>query len=124
MKLKSEYEVSEAVRVAASVKGWRLWRNNVGAGVLNNGKFVRWGLANSSAMENAHVKSADLIGIRPVVITPNMIGQTIGQFVSIETKKEGWVFNDEQPHEIAQDTWRRLIVSLGGLAIFSTGELE
>ena len=37
-----EAEVQNQVRLLASKEGWRLWRNNVGAGELQNGSFVRW----------------------------------------------------------------------------------
>jgi len=122
--MKSENEVQQQVRQLATKAGILIMRNNVGAGVLANGSFMRWGLANESAKQNKLIKSADLIGIKPVTITADMVGKIIGQFVSIETKKEGWVFNDLNKDQFAQNTWRELINNHGGLAIFSTGDIS
>lgn len=120
---RSESAASAQVRLEASRLGWRLWRNNVG--VLRNeaGRPVRYGLANESARINAGIKSGDLIGIRPVLITSSLVGQTIGQFVSREMKAPGWTFNPRDEREAAQARWASLIVSLGGDAAFSTGRL-
>lgn len=114
---RSESEVQQAVRLWCARKGWHAWRNNNGAGTLENGSFVRWGLANDSAAVNKTIKSADLIGIRPVVITADMVGQTIGQFVSIECKRENWQWRGT-PEEVAQVAWRDLVLASGGYATF------
>lgn len=118
----SEASVMQRIRIAASDAGWRLWRNNCGAGKLENGSFVRWGLANDTS--GAQVASADLIGIRPVLITPDMVGTVIGQFVSIEAKHETWKPRMADKHEQAQRRWADLVRSLGGLAFFSTGDID
>lgn len=99
-----------------------MWRNNCGAGRLENGSFVRWGLANDTA--SSTVASADLIGIRPVLITQDMVGTVIGQFVSIEAKHEGWRPRMNCKHEQAQRLWADLVRSLGGLAMFATSEKD
>ena len=44
----SEAGVQSRIRLEASQKGLRLWRNNVGAGMLEDGSFIRWGLANET----------------------------------------------------------------------------
>ena len=87
----SEAAVQTNVRLEASKKGIVLWRNNVG--VLKNEADIpiRFGLANESKQQNERIKSSDLIGIRPILIQHYHVGQTIGQFVSIETKKQSWV---------------------------------
>ena len=117
-----ESEVQTTLRIKASEKGWRLWRNNVGAGKLENGAFIRWGLANDSAGMNKIIKSADLIGINPVLITQDMVGTVIGQFVSREVKAAGWQKRDTE-REKAQQRWADLINSMGGDATITTGEL-
>lgn len=119
----TEADIQSQVRRAASDVGWRLWRNNVGAGKLENGKFIRWGLANDSKQVNESIKSADLIGIRPVLITPDMVGTVIGQFVSRECKRPGWKYNPNDAHQAAQMKWCELVLILGGDAAFTTGEL-
>ncbi len=116
-----ESVVQDAIRLAAAKLGTVLWRNNVGAGKLENGNFIRWGLANDSTAVNQKTKSGDLIGIRTLTITPDMVGKTIGQFVSVEVKREGWKFSGSE-RELAQDNWRRIITSRGGLALFATNE--
>lgn len=117
----SEAGILSQVRLEASQKGARLWRNNVGATYTNRGDFLRFGLANDSAILNKKLKSADLIGLKPVLITQEMVGTLIGQFLSREIKKSGWRFNGNE-REIAQENWIKLILSLGGDAAFTTGE--
>ena len=120
----NESGVQASIRLAASQRGWRLFRNNIGAGKLENGSFVRWGLANESERVNQHVKSGDLIGIRPIIITPTHIGTLIGQFVSVECKREGWRINTNNERERAQLKWATIINALGGHAIITNGELK
>jgi len=110
---RSEAWVQQRVRLEAAQKGLRLWRNNVGAGRLENGNFLRWGLANDSAGLNEIVKSGDLIGLKPVRITPVHVGSLIGQFVSRECKKVKWCYA-ATPDEEAQLRWAALINSMGG----------
>jgi hypothetical protein len=117
----SESAVLTRVRLEASKKGLRLWRNNVGALRDEKGNFVRFGLANESAAVNEVVKSGDLIGIRPLLITPGHIGMTIGQFVSRECKPPDWVFRGTD-REMAQQAWALFVASMGGDAAFCTGE--
>lgn len=114
-----EAAVSSRIRLEASKRGWRLWRNNVGAGYAEDGSFMRWGLANDSAALNKVVKSHDLIGIHPVRITPAMVGSTIGQFASIEAKRADWKWSGSK-HEVAQMNWGNLITVLGGYSTFAT----
>lgn len=114
----SEAAAQAAVRLEASRLGLRLWRNNVG-GDPNSG--LRWGLANDSKGINEVIKSGDLIGIRPVRITPQHVGQVVGQFVSREIKEPGWRYTGTKREE-AQKRWALLVASMGGDAAFATGE--
>lgn len=120
----SESSVQATVRIAASARGWRLWRNNTGVLQDANGRPVRFGLCNDSPALNAQYKSGDLIGIMPVLIVPEHVGRTLGVFVSLECKEPGWTHvRAGNKREMAQLGWRNMIRELGGYAEFTTGEL-
>ena|ERR1035437_3630799 len=121
--MRNEADIQNEVRLAASAAGWRVFRNNVGTLLTERGVPVRFGLANDSVSVNKYVKSGDLIGIRPVLITADMVGKTIGQFVSLEVKRQGWIPNQNNDHENAQRRWADIVTGLGGYAIFTTGQL-
>ena len=118
-----ESDVVATVLLSASKQGWRLFRNNVGVLMDSRGVPVRYGLANTSKQVNKALKSGDLIGIRPVVITPDMVGKVVGQFISRECKRPGWKFNPNDERDVAQRNWAELINSLGGDAKVTTGDL-
>ena len=88
----TEAQAQQAIRLAAPAHGVTLWRNNSGATQDETGRQIRFGLGNDSAKVNREKKSSDLIGIETVVITPDMVGQTVGIFVSYEVKRPGWVY--------------------------------
>lgn len=117
----TEAAVQTNVRLEASRKGGRLWRNNVGAFKPETGGMVRYGLCNESPQQNKIIKSADLIGIRPVVIGPQHIGQTLGLFVARECKPSNWQYCGDE-HERAQLAFLELAASLGADASFVIGE--
>tara|TARA_R110000851_G_scaffold287513_3_gene441541 strand:- start:10807 stop:11142 length:336 start_codon:yes stop_codon:yes gene_type:complete len=93
--------------------GGLLWRNNNGAAQDSYGNFFRYGLANDNKGMNEVIKSGDLIGIRPVIISPAMVGQTFGRFISYEVKSPNWKPTNSK-REKAQMAWAALIISLGG----------
>jgi len=117
---KDEAAVQGRVRLEAAQCGLRMWRNNVGALMDERGVPVRYGLANDTKALNKAIKSADLIGIRPVFITPAWVGHTIGQFYSRECKPEGWTWSGTE-RELAQLKWAQMINACGGNAAFVTG---
>jgi hypothetical protein len=102
-----EQSIMQRVQLEASRKGWRVFRNNVGQLLDARGVPVRYGLM---------VGSGDLIGWRPVTITPEMVGQTLAQFVSLEVKGPRGVVSE------AQQRWAGMVERAGGLAIVARGE--
>lgn len=117
----SEARVQDLARLTASKMGWRLFRNNVGVLKDERGIPVRYGLCNDTPTMNKRVKSSDLIGLRPVIITPDMVGTTLGQFVAREIKKEGWKYKGNE-HEQAQLRFGEIVTSLGGDFKFWAGD--
>ena len=117
----SEAAVQSAVRLEAARKGARLFRNNVGALIDSRGVPVRYGLANESKQVNEVMKSADLIGWRPLLIEPRHVGTVVAQFVSRECKHPTWHYtgSDREPAQLA---WAQLVTAGGGDAAFCTGE--
>lgn len=113
-----EDEVSQRLTMYAAEKGTYLLRNN--SGVLKNreGTPVRYGLGNISEKQNKKFKSSDQIGITPITITQDMVGQTVGVFTAIEMKKEGWKFNPNNESEVAQKTFIEWVTTRGGLGGF------
>lgn len=106
--------VQASVRREGKEKGVLLMRNNVGVLMDRDNRPVRYGLANDSKVVNEHMKSADLIGIRSLMITPQLVGSVVGQFVSRECKKPGYRYNPNDKREAAQMRWATLINSYGG----------
>ena len=112
----SEAAVTSRVRMEAAAKGYTLWRNNVGALLDQRGIPVRFGLANDSKQMNERIKSADWIGWRKVVVTPDMVGQTLAVFASVEMKEAGWRYSGAG-REAAQMTWAQLVAASGGVGV-------
>lgn len=124
------------VRFQVPKAGGLVWRNNVGAtpAMLQSHcpkchfhfevpqRIIRYGLANDSHQLNEIIKSADLIGIMPRLITDQMVGSTIGQFMAVECKHPGWSYSGKG-REGAQQAFLALVASKGGIAQFSTGEI-
>lgn len=127
MTSESEARVQSRVRLEAGHSpGVTLWRNNVGVLPDRTGRPVRYGLANESPDLNKRLKSGDLIGWRSVLITPDMVGRVIAQFLSRECKPEDWTPAPPTnlalyAHEEAQREWARIVNEAGGDARFATG---
>ena len=115
----NETGVMNACILEAPWRGMHLFRNNVGALKAEDGRMVRFGLANDSKRRNGVLKSGDLIGIDPVLITSAHVGRMIGQFVSVECKRPGWQYSGT-PREVAQLNWIQLVIASGGRAKFVT----
>ena len=119
----SEAAVQQQIRLEAFRRGEALWRNNNGATFDEGGRLIRYGLANDSKAMSAKLKSSDLIGITPRVVTIQDVGHTLGIFTSIEVKRPGWAFRGNN-REQAQLAWIQLVKKLGGRAQFATSPKE
>ena len=74
--MSEESKIGDAVQLAVTEEGGRIFRNQVGLFYTITGTPVKIG---SPGMP-------DYIGWIPVTITADMVGQTIAQFLGIETK--------------------------------------
>ena len=120
--LKPEAVVQNAIRAEASRNGFRLWRNNTGVAMDENGnRTIRYGLCNDSKKINKSIKSADLVGISSRIITLADVGQPRGQFIARECKPSDWLYTGTE-REAAQLKFLELVASLGGDASFAIGE--
>jgi len=114
-----ESAVASHVRLAAAQLNIHLWRNNNGAFQDNTGRWVRYGLGNISEAFNRVVKSSDFIGITSVLITPDMIGMTLGVFTAIETKPSDWRMIPSDKRALAQLAFIDIVKQAGGYAGFA-----
>lgn len=114
--MKDESEVQQLIQIEAAKFGVILLRNNSGAMKDDTGRVVRYGLGNISPKQET--KSSDLIGITTIVITPQMVGKTVGIFTAVEVKKEGWtkITNERERHQSNFLTW---VAKRGGIAFFA-----
>ena len=97
----SEQTIQQHIRLACSKGNCRLFRNNTGSLLDKNGRPVQFGLCKGSA---------DLIGWRTVTITPEMVGQQVAVFTSIEVKSATGRLRPEQ------QSWLDAVQKAGGIA--------
>lgn len=88
-----------------------VWRNNVGVAQFfhENIQRVEYGLC---------AGSSDLIGLTSLVVTPAMVGRTLGRFVALEIKRSSGTLGEQQR------LFRDLVNRLGGHAETVRGEIE
>ena len=98
----SETKIQQEIRIALGQRSdLRLFRNETGKlPDPRTGRWVQFGLAKGSS---------DLIGFKTVKITPEMIGQDIAQFVSLEIKTESGKLTK------MQHNWLQKVKSSGGI---------
>lgn len=97
----SEQQVQQLIRAELGRGAVRLWRNNTGTLLDRQGRPVSFGLCKGSS---------DLIGLRSVTITPDMVGQTLAVFSAVEVKGPRGRTTAEQEQFIG------VVRQLGGLA--------
>lgn len=110
-----ESAVTSHIRLAAAKLNTPLWRNNRGAFRDDTGRLVKYGLGSE-----ADLSSSDYIGIRPVLITPDMVGQVLGVFTAVEMKAEGFKFNKNDKHLLNQKIFIDIVNQYGGFAGFAS----
>lgn len=110
-----ESDIQKAVMLAASEAGFTTWRVNTGSGWAGEARRLADG---SILIENPRPLRAglckggsDLIGFQRVVITPEMIGQTLARFAGIEVKTPRGRLSG------AQARFLRFLCEAGGLGI-------
>jgi hypothetical protein len=96
----TEQQIQQHIRLALSAPNIRLFRNNTGSAIIN-GQLVTFGLCKGSA---------DLIGFKSVTITPEMVGQNIAVFVSLEVKTPKGKISEPQ------QAWCDMVADRGGIA--------
>ena len=96
-----EQRIQQEIRIACSNGDTRLFRNNTGTLKDQNGRPVQFGLCKGSA---------DLIGYRSITITPDMVGQQVAVFLSIEVKTLTGRVRPEQQQ------WLDAVQAAGGIA--------
>jgi hypothetical protein len=97
----NEQQIQQHIRLTCSTGSTRLFRNNTGTLRDANGRPVQFGLA---------VGSADLIGWTTRTITPDMVGQQVAVFTSIEVKSGTGRLRPEQRQ------WLDAVQAAGGIA--------
>ena len=116
----SELDVQQQIRLESGRRGTPLLRNNSGASFDKNGRLIRFGLGNDSDKINKVFKSSDLIGIWPVVVTPDMVGKTLGVFFAVEVKAPGWKLRAGDERAQAQKNFGEWVKRHGGHFVFAT----
>ena len=97
----TEQQIQQHIRLALSRGPVRLYRNNTGTLRDQHGRPVQFGLCKGSA---------DLIGWRTRTITPDMVGQQVAVFTSIEVKSATGRLRPEQRQ------WLEAVQAAGGIA--------
>lgn len=97
----TEQQTQQAIRLELSRGPVRLWRNNTGTLLDRNGRPVQFGLCKGSS---------DLIGLRSITITPEMVGSRVAVFAALEVKGLRGRLTAEQ------EAFLRMVEGMGGLA--------
>lgn len=88
------------------------WKNNRGSAVIR-GRFIAYGIptpAHGRRENDDDMAGGDRLGFRQITITPEMVGQKIAIFLSIEEKT---VTDTIKPN---QKKWHNFVISEGGIS--------
>lgn len=113
----AESGVQTQTRLEAARAGKLMFRNNSGAFQDASGRWVRYGLGNDSAALNDVMKSPDLVGVSPYLITPRDVGRIVGIATAFEVKHGNWSYSGTD-REIAQEAFMKQWRAHGGFAGF------
>lgn len=117
----SETAIQQQTRLLhCQVTRGHAWRNNSGACTDDTGRLIRYGLGNDSAQLNAQIKSSDLVGITPTLITQAMVGYSLGVFTAYEIKPSGWTLRPSDARGLAQQRFHAIVREACGFAGFVT----
>jgi hypothetical protein len=114
----TETEIRKSIQATLSRGDTRLWRNNVGEAWVGKSLRVPQGILIRDPYRVTYglaPGSADLIGYRSAVITPQMVGQRLAILASIEVKSDRR--GRKQP---GQQEWSDMVTAAGGLAGFAS----
>ena len=101
-----ETNIMNKIMIKMSQKGYLCWRNQVGLFKTLDGRTVNIGIKGSS----------DLMAVKPTVITPEMVGQTLAAFVAVEVKTA--TGRQSEP----QKKWQKAVEKLGVKYILARSE--
>jgi hypothetical protein len=131
----SEINLMRKIMKELSKLGARVFRNNVGEAWVGRSRYITKANfyrceAGDVIIKNARrfhggldTGSADIIGWTPVEITPDMVGDQIAVFTSIEVKKDedtsAHARKSKQKSLIAQQNFARAVKKSGGYSGFA-----
>ena len=100
----NETAIQQHIRLAlGKLRHVRMFRNNCGKlPDPRTGRWIEFGVGNPGG--------GDLLGWRTVTVTPEMVGQRVAQFVSLEVKTATGRVRPEQ------ERWRQVVQQAGGVA--------
>jgi len=101
-----ETKIQNRIMMDMSEKGYLVWRNQVGLFKTLDGRTVNIGIKGSS----------DLMAVKPTVITPEMVGQTLAVFVAVEVKTS--TGRQSEP----QKKWQKAVEKMGVKYILARSE--
>lgn len=114
-----ESQIQQEIQLEAARLDCILLRNNSGALPDRQGREVRFGLGNISKKYSEQMKSSDLIGLKRVVITPDMVGRTLAVFTAVEVKDSDWKYSTSDKRAVAQKNFIEWVLAMGGFAGFA-----
>lgn len=120
-----EGDLLKKIMMAVSEKGDRLFRNNVGEGWVCSKRDMIFHKDGTITMLKPRrltaglcVGSSDLIGWKKILITPDLIGRPVAQFMAVEAKTKGVAVTPQQKNFIHQ------VNNNGGYGIVARSEEE